>query len=298
MSLRTLRTLRTLRKRRVTRSAWCPHAGCGLLRAVRCYDQWASAGIGIHHAGLEPHVRRTIENAFKSGKLLLLCATSTLALGVNLPAYMVIVKNTQKYDKGRTIEYHEHQVLQMIGRAGRPQFETEGKAVIMTRTAKRQDYLDLAGGTQLVESHLASAMVGHVNAEIALGTITDIPTVLSWLKFSYLWVRIRKSPQHYGIAATDSTSAQRLEDRLQEMALEDIQKLADLKAITLSEDMLLKPTHAGKQMAKWSIAYETFRTLYEGKCGESGISFFFAVFFCCGQFSRSSQLYTTPHAAV
>ena len=152
----------------------------------------------------------------------------------------------------------------MIGRAGRPQFETEGKAVIMTRTAKQQDYLELAGGTQLVESHLASAMVGHVNAEIALGTITDIPTVLSWLKFSFLWVRIRKSPQHYGIAAVDSASTQRLEDRLQEMVLEDIRKLTDLKAITLSDDMLLRPTHAGKQMAKWCIAYETFQILHEG----------------------------------
>lgn len=76
-------------------------------------SQLVTKGVGIHHAGLEPQLRRTIENAFKSGKLLLLCATSTLALGVNLPAYMVIVKNTQKYDKGQTIEYHEHQVLQL-----------------------------------------------------------------------------------------------------------------------------------------------------------------------------------------
>lgn len=48
-------------------------------------------------------------------------STSTLAMGVNLPAHLVIIKSTQHYVLGVYQEYSENQILQMIGRAGRPQ---------------------------------------------------------------------------------------------------------------------------------------------------------------------------------
>jgi ATP-dependent DNA helicase HFM1/MER3 len=51
-------------------------------------------------------------------------STSTLAMGVNLPAHLVIVKSTQHYVMGVYQEYTESQLLQMIGRAGRPQVDT------------------------------------------------------------------------------------------------------------------------------------------------------------------------------
>jgi len=56
--------------------------------------------------------------------LLVMCcvvSTSTLAMGVNLPAHLVVVKSTQLYVMGSYQEYNETQILQMIGRAGRPQ---------------------------------------------------------------------------------------------------------------------------------------------------------------------------------
>lgn len=60
-------------------------------------------------------------------------STSTLAMGVNLPAHLVVVKSTQHYAGGMYREYSETQILQMIGRAGRPQFDTTATAVIMTK---------------------------------------------------------------------------------------------------------------------------------------------------------------------
>ena len=48
-------------------------------------------------------------------------ATTTLAMGVNLPAHLVIIMSTQHYVLGNHQEYSESQILQMIGRAGRPQ---------------------------------------------------------------------------------------------------------------------------------------------------------------------------------
>ena len=71
-----------------------------------------------------------------------LCTTSTLAQGVNLPAHLVVLKGTRRWvgDKGDVPgnkEYDRSTILQMIGRAGRPQFDDEGVAVLMTQKEAR-----------------------------------------------------------------------------------------------------------------------------------------------------------------
>lgn len=58
-------------------------------------------------------------------------------MGVNLPAHLVVIKSTIQYVNSGFAEYGESQVLQMIGRAGRPQFDTSATAVIMTKNATK-----------------------------------------------------------------------------------------------------------------------------------------------------------------
>lgn len=94
-------------------------------------------GIGIHHAGIVLEHRRTLESLFKNNNLPILITTSTLAMGINLPAHLVIVKCTKYYAKGEYKEYGESTILQMIGRAGRPQFDTTATAIIMTTSADK-----------------------------------------------------------------------------------------------------------------------------------------------------------------
>lgn len=88
-------------------------------------------GIGIHHAGILPRYRRIVESLFQQ-KLLPVCVcTETLAAGINLPARSVILTTLVKgpRDKKRLIDPGAAQ--QMFGRAGRPQYDTEGHVFVL-----------------------------------------------------------------------------------------------------------------------------------------------------------------------
>ena len=77
----------------------------------------AQAGVGTHHAGLTREDRQLAENLFLSGTLKCLFATSTLAVGVNLPAHTVIIKGVETWDNGEWHEYSDLDIMQMMGRA-------------------------------------------------------------------------------------------------------------------------------------------------------------------------------------
>lgn len=91
-------------------------------------------GAAFHHAGLSPSHRRIVEKAFKTFKLKVVCSTPTLAAGVNLPARRVILQDYRRYDPSmgyspiQTLEFH-----QMAGRAGRPQYDEYGEAILIAK---------------------------------------------------------------------------------------------------------------------------------------------------------------------
>lgn len=58
-------------------------------------------------------------------------------MGVNLPAHLVVIKSTEIFQEGGMDRYNEIHIQQMIGRAGRPQFDNEATAVIMTRLSTK-----------------------------------------------------------------------------------------------------------------------------------------------------------------
>lgn len=73
---------------------------------------------------------------------MVLVCTSTLAWGVNFPAHLVVIKGTEYYDAKvkRYVDFPVTDVLQMMGRAGRPQFDDQGVAVILVHEPKKTFY--------------------------------------------------------------------------------------------------------------------------------------------------------------
>jgi activating signal cointegrator complex subunit 3 len=125
-------------------------------------------GVGVHHAGLHESDRQIVEQLFLDGKIQVLVATSTLAWGVNYPAHLVIVKGTEYFD-GKLKKYVDMpitDVLQMIGRAGRPQFDDSAVAVVMVHEPKRPFYRKFLHHPFPVESSLHFKFTEHLNAEV------------------------------------------------------------------------------------------------------------------------------------
>lgn len=109
-------------------------------------------GVAFHHAGLEPGDRVLVEKQYVRGNIQVICCTSTLAVGINLPAHLVVIKNTVTWVDGVAKEYFDLEVLQMLGRAGRPQFDNTGVAVILTRKDNQERYEKMASGKEPLES--------------------------------------------------------------------------------------------------------------------------------------------------
>lgn len=97
-----------------------------------------SSGVAFHHAGLSDDQRKLVEQNFKSGLLKCIVATPTLAAGINLPARRVIIRDVYRYDVelGMNSPIPILEIKQMMGRAGRPKYDTVGEAVLI---AKDQD---------------------------------------------------------------------------------------------------------------------------------------------------------------
>ena len=91
-----------------------------------------STGVAFHHAGLSERLRGIVESEFRRGSIRLLASTPTLAAGVNLPARRVVIASVSRYDArygfNRPISVLEYK--QLCGRAGRPQYDKYGEAVI------------------------------------------------------------------------------------------------------------------------------------------------------------------------
>uniref|UniRef100_A0A6G1SJS3 DNA 3'-5' helicase n=1 Tax=Aceria tosichella TaxID=561515 RepID=A0A6G1SJS3_9ACAR len=212
-------------------------------------------GIAFHHAGLSLSDRRIIETGFLDGSIMVLSCTSTLAMGVNLPAHLVIIKNTSYYDEGKFKPYSESSLIQMIGRAGRPQFDTEATAVIMTKSFCRDEIEKMLTGNLVVDSQLHKYLTEHLVSEIVLGTITSDAVARKWIDSTYLHVRLKKNPENYGLKK--NCPAVLKEAAVANWCSKSIELLAKHKLIERTPENKLVATDTGRAMARHYLSFQT-----------------------------------------
>ncbi len=122
-------------------------------------------------------------------------------------------------------------VMQIFGRAGRPQFDTSGEATLITSHDGLARYLDKLVKEVPIESTFIKQLADHLNAEIVGGTVTNIQEAAEWLQYTYLHVRMMRNPIGYGINASERESDPMLKGRSLEL-VKDAAKILDLYKMT------------------------------------------------------------------
>ncbi|AJR99096.1 BAK_1a_G0017580.mRNA.1.CDS.1 [Saccharomyces cerevisiae] len=221
-------------------------------------------GIAFHHAGISLEDRTAVEKEFLAGSINILCSTSTLAVGVNLPAYLVIIKGTKSWNSSEIQEYSDLDVLQMIGRAGRPQFETHGCAVIMTDSKMKQTYENLIHGTDVLESSLHLNLIEHLAAETSLETVYSVETAVNWLRNTFFYVRFGKNPAAYQ-EVNRYVSFHSVEDsQINQFCQYLLDTLVKVKIIDISNGEY-KSTAYGNAMTRHYISFESMKQFINAK---------------------------------
>ena len=88
-------------------------------------------GIGIHHSGLLPILKETIEILFQEGLIKVLFATETFSIGLNMPAKTVVFTSVRKFDGVSQRWVSPSEFVQMSGRAGRRGLDDRGIVIMM-----------------------------------------------------------------------------------------------------------------------------------------------------------------------
>lgn len=117
-------------------------------------------GVAFHHAGLLPRERKLIEDAYRKHFIKVICATTTLSAGINMPARVVILRDFKKYvTSGHNIKdfssYHEsgdgfsyflpyssNEIFQILGRAGRPGLDKVGYGIILVKDIDEKFWIE------------------------------------------------------------------------------------------------------------------------------------------------------------
>ena len=138
-------------------------------KLVKRLAELVRSGVAFHHAGLAQPCRAEVEEAFRSRRIKLLASTPTLAAGVNLPARRVVVASILRYNAatGRNEPISVMEYKQLCGRAGRPQYDDHGEAVVVAPPSYDADeVLDyyVRGEIEPIESKMTGekAMRTHV----------------------------------------------------------------------------------------------------------------------------------------
>ncbi len=160
-------------------------------RQCRRLAQCLKKGIAFHHAGLLSAQRELIETNFRLGNIKIICATPTLAAGLSMPAYRVIIKSLKRFSGGWGMDWIPVlEYMQMSGRAGRPEYEKIGQAITIARDFKeKEEIFDryICGFPEDIYSKLAVEPVlrTYLLALISSGVIKDYRSMCDFFQRTF-----------------------------------------------------------------------------------------------------------------
>ena len=171
---------------------------------VKTLAELVKKGVAFHHAGLNQNCRETIETEFRKGTIKLLSSTPTLASGVNLPARRVVIASIVRYNSrigaNRPISILEYK--QLCGRAGRPQYDDYGEAIIVgnANSSELIDYY-INGEPEPIESKITEdkSLRIHVLSTIVINPGIKKDEIIDFFSQTLGGLQSRKSTLKFGV---------------------------------------------------------------------------------------------------
>ncbi len=199
-----------------------------------------SKGVAFHHSGLVNSQRHLVESAFKGNLLKVICSTPTLALGVNLPAHTVLVRDTSRYSESAGSEkLSVNEVTQLFGRAGRPKYDKEGRALLIAKS--KSEIIDLysryiSGELEPISSKLGVQPVlrMHILAFVATRMLRTKEGILTFLKETL-----------YGYQFANTRELEEI--------LDDVLKQLELWKFIARQGSVYEPTRIGERVSELYI---------------------------------------------
>jgi replicative superfamily II helicase len=182
---------------------------------------------------------------------------------VNLPARCVVIRDTKLHDplEGE-VDMSPLDVLQMLGRAGRPGYDDVGYGWVVCDTDDADKYRTLLEEGHDIESRLAGNLAEHLNAEIAMGTIRGLGDVMDWLETTFYYRRAQSAPEDYDFPNVRD----RVRDTLDDLVGDGF--------VETDEDLGLSATRLGVLASTYYLRLDTareFRNVADGDPGDREI---------------------------
>ncbi|MCK5594354.1 MAG: DEAD/DEAH box helicase, partial [Candidatus Aenigmarchaeota archaeon] len=176
---------------------------CGSSQTTQCrrLARVVKGGSAFHHSGLIHGQKALVEDAFRSGILKFVSATTTLAYGMNLPCDYVIMRDVKRFYGSRGYDYIPVlEYKQCVGRAGRAKYSKEGSSVIITKSsddALEFEKIFINGLPENIYSKLSLEPVLriHLLSLIATGhvkTVSDLEAFISKTFYAHQFKDLRE----------------------------------------------------------------------------------------------------------
>ncbi len=224
-------------------------------------SSYCENGVAFHHAGLVSKQRNLIEESFRQNKIKVICSTPTLAAGINIPAFRVIIPSLYRYSQYGMQRIKVSEYKQIAGRAGRPKYDSSGESILIAKHESEKDLLVenfILGTPEEVESQLSNESVlrTHLLALISSEFVFDSVSLKDFFSKTFY-------AKHQNI------------DSLVKKLLKLVEELEELKFVTIKgkkffitpvgrrvSDLYLDPFSAKKIIEYLHKKLNSFFTLY------------------------------------
>jgi len=178
-------------------------------RSIRepALQQVITAGIGFLHEGMIGSDLDTVSALYGDGTLQVLVVPHHMCWKIDHAAHLVIIMGSEYFDgrEKKHLDYAIADVLEMIGKACRPQIDSNGKCVIMCHAPKKERLKKLLYEALPIESHLDHYLHDHINSEIVTKTICSMQDAVDYVTWTLLYRRLIKNPNYYNVQGTTNS---------------------------------------------------------------------------------------------